>query len=58
MTYDHKQTNHNELDIFVIFDVYLEEQRNWVFATNSDFLIPSSFSTKLQTLDILNYEFC
>ena len=34
------------------------KQRNWVFATNSDFLIPTSLQPNILTLDFSNYEFC
>ena len=34
-------------------------QRNWVFDTNSDFLIPIYLCNPMsQTLDILHYKFC
>ena len=33
-------------------------QRNWVFATNSDFLIPISSPFNVVDLDISNYKFC
>ena len=33
-------------------------ERNWVFVTNSDFLILVSLQSNFVKLDISNYEFC
>ena len=54
MTNDTSLENYDSL----LLESEINLQRNWVFATNADFLITISLEPwMLQTLDISNYEF-